>query len=158
MQLHVDTTRIQEETCRAMKGKGLKKCFNAAHLITFALMKRTRGQMERKVFVLQFHFCLIVFLEHFKTQGKQSATQHDSFCHCVSFSRRTRCSVSSPQSRSLFPYSPCSCSPICCGRRSSTDCSDCVPVFKWLFFKLHLLLYLSVCLNVQRNCLLVSVF
>lgn len=100
-------------------------------------------------------FCFTGSFEHFKPRWKQSAAQRDSFCPCVSFSTRTGCSVSSPQSRSLFPYSFCPCSSICCGRQSSTGRLVCAPAFRWLFCTLHLLLFLSVCLNVQRNCLLV---
>lgn len=52
---------------------------------------------------------------------------------------------SEPLPVSIFCFSP-----ICCGRRSSTACA---PVFKWLFCTLHLLLFLSVCLNIPSNCL-----
>lgn len=109
VQLHVDNNKNTTRNLLCYDGKR-------------SLMKNTTDQTERKVLLLQFHFCLI---ERFlNPKGNSQPLSMTPFCHRVSFSSRARCSVSSPQSRSLFPYSLCS--PICCGRRSSTACSVCV--------------------------------
>lgn len=129
VKLHVDTTRIQQQALRLTIGKRLKKCT--------AMKKQHRGQKGKKRLV-----CLNVS----ECKGSSQPLNLGSFCHSLVLQP---CSlVSSPQSRSLFPYSLCSCSPICCGRQSSTARSLCVPAFKWLFSTLHLLLFLSACLNI----------
>lgn len=87
---------------------------------------------------------------HFETGWNSQKLSMTLFVPVSSWSY---CPVSSPQSRSPFPYSLWCCSPICCGQRSSTGC---VPVFKWLSCRLHLLLFLSVCFNFLSNCFLVS--
>lgn len=156
---------IQQVAARTRKATMLRRGKGLQKMLRLALSGKknpSQAQWREKYRCYNSTFVRSGCLITEKPEGNKQPLIVTPLCFCVSFSSRARCWVSSPQSRSLFPYSLSApaLSNLLWSAEQHSPRAVCVCLRSNGFFSLRCTCHYSclVCLSVLRNCLLVSLF